>query len=169
MQIIFLTFLFLKYSSASIDKKTLEILDNLKEFEEYQRPPDQKSPDDFSDNERYQRIPRGHLKPIGANMDPMEVEILDHLPDSVTFYEEYVRQSRPVIFRGAAERMETYNDWKSDDVLKLVLNIYTQNCFIFSCKQVCFYYVLLVNIYYNFETQKFYLWKKFLLNDLFQN
>ena len=57
-------------------------------------------------------------------MDPMEVEVLDHLPDSVTFYEEYVKTSRPVVFRGAAKRMETYEEFRSDAALKFVFNIF---------------------------------------------
>lgn len=46
----------------------------------------------------------GHLKPFGQHREPDVVtQELDTVPHPLVFWETYVSQNRPVVFRGAAK------------------------------------------------------------------
>ncbi|XP_077998630.1 jmjC domain-containing protein A-like isoform X2 [Glandiceps talaboti] len=62
--------------------------------------------------------PKGHLQPLGSHQ-PAEghVEVLEVIPSPKQFYENYVKASKPVIFKGAAKMSPGFNLW-SDDYLR---------------------------------------------------
>ena len=61
---------------------------------------------------------RGHMMPIGSNSELLDVEVRDVLPGPTEFYNNYVRPSRPVLFRGLAKRFASFENMKSDAYLK---------------------------------------------------
>ena len=62
----------------------------------------------------------GHMQPLGSHQ-PMEGEIerLSHIPDPVTFYQEYVDKNRPVVLEGAVRDIPPLTKW-TDEYLKYV-------------------------------------------------
>lgn len=62
----------------------------------------------------------GHLMPLG-HQRPAEgdVETISGFPDAKTFFSDFVHQSEPVIFKGAARHIPAYKLW-TDNYLKLV-------------------------------------------------
>ena len=46
------------------------------------------------------------------------VTVLDHAPDPVTFYNDYVKPKRPLLFRGAQHGAPAMTRWASDDYLQ---------------------------------------------------
>ena len=64
-------------------------------------------------------FPPGHLQQLGAHREPTEeVTVLDYVPNSVDFYEKFVRTRKPVLMRGAAKSMPAFTKWQSKDYLK---------------------------------------------------
>ena len=62
--------------------------------------------------------PPGHMQPLGSHR-PMEGEIerIDYVPDSVTFYEEFVTKERPVVFDRVVLETPPLTKW-TDQYLK---------------------------------------------------
>ena len=64
----------------------------------------------------------GHMQPLGSHR-PMEGEIErishSHIPDPVTFYQEYVDENRPLVLEGAVSGIPPLTRW-TDKYLKLV-------------------------------------------------
>ena len=62
----------------------------------------------------------GHMQPLGSHR-PMEGEIerLSHIPDPVTFYQEYVKPKRPVVFSAAIANTAPLTRW-TDEYFKCV-------------------------------------------------
>ena len=73
-----------------------------------------------SDISRNQKLP-GHMEPLGSNMEEqLEVVSLEpeQFPDSLEFFDRFVKPSRPVLFRGMAKRFPSYDNWRNDSYLK---------------------------------------------------
>nr|CAB3257799.1 jmjC domain-containing protein 7 [Phallusia mammillata] len=62
--------------------------------------------------------PPGHMQPIGAHAPPLPLAELDTFPGPIEFFDNYVKPSRPVVFRGAAKQFPSFDNWKNDDYLK---------------------------------------------------
>ena len=64
--------------------------------------------------------PPGHMQPLGSHR-PMEGEIerIDYVPDSVTFYETYVREYKPIVMEGIVKDTIPLKKW-TDEYLKYV-------------------------------------------------
>lgn len=61
--------------------------------------------------------PVGHMQPLGSHMAPLEVEVRDSVPDPIEFFNNYVKLSKPVLFKGAAKKFKSFETWKNDDHL----------------------------------------------------
>ena len=61
--------------------------------------------------------PKGHLKPLGSHCLPDAIEERIDIPDPHEFWNEYVKVSRPVVFRGAAKQSKAFKLW-TDEYLK---------------------------------------------------
>ena len=62
--------------------------------------------------------PQGHLKPLGQQRTPEgHIEIVESVPDPLTFHRDYVAGSKPVVFRGAAKNIPAFNLW-TDEYMK---------------------------------------------------
>lgn len=62
--------------------------------------------------------PPGHLKPIGSHVAPLPLDEIDAFPGPVDFFDNYVKASKPVLFKGAAKQFPSFNNWKDDEYLK---------------------------------------------------
>merc|ERR1712032_178352 len=81
----------------------------------------------------------GHMKPLGANLQsPLKIKEIKNFPNPIDFFDDYVKPSRPVVMRGAANIFphidkfrddkwmnETFGDWeveietsKKENILK---------------------------------------------------
>ncbi|XP_002734508.1 tRNA wybutosine-synthesizing protein 5-like [Saccoglossus kowalevskii] len=61
------------------------------------------------------KTPRGHLQPFGSHADPSVItDELDTVPNSLKFYENYVKPQKPVVFRGAAKQSRAYHEWTEE-------------------------------------------------------
>ena len=62
----------------------------------------------------------GHMQPLGSHR-PMEGEIerISHIPDPVTFYQDYVVPKRPVVFSAAIANTPPLTRW-TDEYFKCV-------------------------------------------------
>ncbi|CAJ1350003.1 unnamed protein product [Effrenium voratum] len=58
----------------------------------------------------------GHGKPMQEVGTSKPVEVLSTLPDWATFYQNYMRANRPVVFKNAARTQRAFEKW-SDDYL----------------------------------------------------
>ncbi|ELU08556.1 hypothetical protein CAPTEDRAFT_211217 [Capitella teleta] len=60
----------------------------------------------------------GHLKPLGSHR-PSEgsIDVVDGFIEPEDFYEQYVRASRPIIFKGAASAIPAFESW-TDEYLR---------------------------------------------------
>ena len=62
----------------------------------------------------------GHMKPLGQQRKAEgHIEILDKIPDPLTFHREFVVGSKPAVFRGAAKNIPAFELW-NDEYMKLV-------------------------------------------------
>nr|XP_054756261.1 bifunctional peptidase and arginyl-hydroxylase JMJD5-like isoform X1 [Lytechinus pictus] len=55
----------------------------------------------------------GHLKPLGSHRPPEDpgIDVLHRVPDPLDFFNNYVKDGKPVIFKGAAQNMDSYKLW----------------------------------------------------------
>ena len=62
----------------------------------------------------------GHMQPLGSHR-PMEGEIerISHIPDPMTFYQDYVDMNKPLVLEGAIRGTPPLTTW-TDKYLKLV-------------------------------------------------
>ena len=62
--------------------------------------------------------PAGHMQPLGSHR-PMEGEIerVDHIPNPLNFYLNYVQRSKPFVMEGAVKDTLPLKKW-TDDYLK---------------------------------------------------
>ena len=65
-----------------------------------------------------QVIPPGHMKPFGDHMDPLPLEETENIPDAKTFFEKYVLEMRPIVFRNAAKKFRAFTEWTEDYLVK---------------------------------------------------
>lgn len=74
--------------------------------------------DTSSETETY---PAGHLEPLGAHR-PAEghIDIVEGFVEPEIFYEEYVKPSKPVVFKNAALGIPAFSSW-SDDYLRFFI------------------------------------------------
>ena len=63
------------------------------------------------------KFPEGHLEPLGSHREPDTIEERDDIPSPLEFWNEYVKISKPVVFRGAGKHSNAYKLW-SDEYLK---------------------------------------------------
>ena len=71
-----------------------------------------------------QASPQGHLQPIGKQGPRLgSISQIDGFPNAETFYREYVRESRPLLMRGAALSLPAFKEW-TDDNLKYVRHLF---------------------------------------------
>ena len=57
----------------------------------------------------------GHMKKLGLQRKSEgHVEILHELPTPLEFYDKYVREGKPVVFKGAAKEMPAYKNWNDE-------------------------------------------------------
>ena len=61
----------------------------------------------------------GHMQPLGSHRPPDKpgIDVLDTVPDPVTFYDNYVKNGWPVLLRGAAKNMLAFQLW-TDEYLR---------------------------------------------------
>ncbi|XP_070560885.1 uncharacterized protein [Ptychodera flava] len=64
-------------------------------------------------------FPRGHLQPFGAHKPPIKgvIDVVDTPPSSSDFYTNYVRESKPLLMKGAANNWPATLLWKDEDYL----------------------------------------------------
>jgi len=70
----------------------------------------------FNTNANY-NLP-GHLQPLGSHRPPMHVDVLFSQLDPIEFFDNYVKASKPVLFKGAARSFPSFMVWKNDSYLK---------------------------------------------------
>lgn len=60
--------------------------------------------------------PTGHLKPLGAHRPPVRpgVQEITQFPYPGQFFEDYVRNGRPVVFKGLAEFVPAFQKWTDE-------------------------------------------------------
>lgn len=65
------------------------------------------------------RVPVGHLKPLGSHRPPETnlVDDLQEMPSPQEFWTKYVRPSKAVVLRGAAQHGRSFTQW-TDEYLK---------------------------------------------------
>ena len=65
----------------------------------------------------------GHLKPFGSSgpFDSVD-QLADDFPDPITFFDKYVSQSRPVLFRNVLNHEPFASLWSSDDKLNAIFS-----------------------------------------------
>lgn len=64
--------------------------------------------------------PLGHLKPLGSHQPPESpITVIHSIPSPKDFFENYVKTSKPVLFKGAAKSIPPYELW-TDNYLRLV-------------------------------------------------
>ncbi|XP_065176613.1 uncharacterized protein LOC135806366 [Sycon ciliatum] len=60
-------------------------------------------------------VPLGHMQPLGSHREPsVDIPVIDYVPNSVDFYERFVRRRQPVLMKGAAKPMPAYTRWPRD-------------------------------------------------------
>ena len=62
-------------------------------------------------------FPKGHLEPLGSHCPPGNIEERHDVPTPLEFWNDYVKVSRPVVFRGAAKHSAAFRLW-TDEYLK---------------------------------------------------
>lgn len=62
-------------------------------------------------------FPKGHLEPLGSHRAPDAIEERHDIPTPLEFWSNYVKISKPVVFRGAAKHSKAYKLW-TDEYLK---------------------------------------------------
>ncbi|XP_030832561.1 bifunctional peptidase and arginyl-hydroxylase JMJD5 [Strongylocentrotus purpuratus] len=62
----------------------------------------------------------GHLKPLGSHRPPEDpgIDVLHRVPDPLDFFNRYVKDGSPVIFKGAAQNMDSYKLWTDEYLSK---------------------------------------------------
>eukprot|EP00057_Strongylocentrotus_purpuratus_P027318 XP_011681792.1 PREDICTED: lysine-specific demethylase 8 [Strongylocentrotus purpuratus] len=62
----------------------------------------------------------GHLKPLGSHRPPEDpgIDVLHRVPDPLDFFNRYVKDGKPVIFKGAAQNMDSYKLWTDEYLSK---------------------------------------------------
>lgn len=68
-------------------------------------------------NEFEDSFSKGHLEPLGSHRAPDAIEERDDIPTALEFWNNYVKISKPVVFRGAAKHSKAYKLW-TDEYLK---------------------------------------------------
>ncbi len=68
-------------------------------------------------NESGEKLPKGHLQPLGSHREPDTIEERYDIPSPLEFWSNYVKISKPVVFRGAAKHSKAYRLW-NDKYLK---------------------------------------------------
>ncbi|XP_076438087.1 uncharacterized protein LOC143277193 isoform X2 [Babylonia areolata] len=64
-------------------------------------------------------LPEGHLRPLGWQRRPDgKVKEVEEMPYTREFYNDYVRHSRPVVFRQGIKDAPALSKWDSDDYLQ---------------------------------------------------
>ena len=63
--------------------------------------------------------PPGHMKALGSHRPPVKngVDVLDSVPSPLEFFDKYVKEGKPVLFRGASKNMKAFKLW-SDEYLR---------------------------------------------------
>jgi len=61
----------------------------------------------------------GHEKPMQEVGHKQPVEVLTKIPDWATFYDNYVRANRPVVFKGAARAQPAFEKWTDSYLLDM--------------------------------------------------
>ena len=63
--------------------------------------------------------PPGHMKALGSHRPPVKngVDVLDSVPSPLEFFDKYVKEGKPVLFRGAGKNMKAFKLW-SDEYLR---------------------------------------------------
>lgn len=60
----------------------------------------------------------GHMEPLGQQRKSEgHIEILDKIPDPLTFHKEFIVGSKPAVFRGAAKNIPAFDLW-TDEYMK---------------------------------------------------
>ncbi|CAB4006791.1 Hypothetical predicted protein [Paramuricea clavata] len=62
-------------------------------------------------------LPKGHQEVLGSHREPDTIEERYDIPTPLEFWSNYVKISKPVVFRGAAKHSKAYKLW-SDEYLK---------------------------------------------------
>ncbi|XP_028411093.1 uncharacterized protein LOC114533693 [Dendronephthya gigantea] len=62
-------------------------------------------------------FPKGHLKPLGSHRSPESIDERFDVPSPLEFWTDYVKISKPVVFRGAAKHSKAFTSW-TDKYLK---------------------------------------------------
>lgn len=72
---------------------------------------------------KFDRVtPSGHLQPLGSHGPPEgTIQSLDVVPKPHDFFNSYVLEGKPVIFKGAAKLSKGFHLW-TDDYLRYGLN-----------------------------------------------
>ena len=61
---------------------------------------------------------QGHMEPIGnQRKSEGHIDVTDEIPDAMKFFNDYVKASKPIVFKGAAKKLPAFSKW-SDDYLK---------------------------------------------------
>ena len=61
----------------------------------------------------------GHMQPLGSHRPAEgEIERINHIPDPVSFHQEYVNENKPVVLEGAISGSPPLTTW-TDKYLKL--------------------------------------------------
>jgi len=61
----------------------------------------------------------GHMKPLGEQHESMgHIEVIEDIPSPQSFFNDYIKASKPVVFKNAAKQMAAYKLWTDEYLME---------------------------------------------------